>query len=400
MRTKYTLKFYVNKYTEKNGKCTIYGRIRFRQKKNEFATHLTIKPSEWNEEFMQPVNNPFMKRELSKIENDIQNTVNRLEYEQIHIDSKSIKDYYTGKDKIDMGILEYFDRVIKQKSKISSTTHNKYSVLRDDVGKFIKTEYKTKDLDMNRLDYKFLVSFDYYLKSINSKQFNRPLQPATINKKHEYFRTVLRQAYNEDLIRKTPYNFFKIRKPYCPPKSLTMSELNKIINLDLSENEILDRIRDVFLFTVFAGFRYGDAQRLTMDNIIVTDGKYETIYLNSQQKNSIPVSIPVLPKVDEIIRKYEYSSERLILNRILPKFTNAYFNRRIKEIAKLCKIEMNLHHHVGRHTFASTILTENGVSIYEVQKWMGHSSINSTKVYSHVTPSRMKKTAEMLAKAL
>jgi integrase len=179
-----------------------------------------------------------------------------------------------------------------------------------------------------------------------------------------------------------------------------MSELNKIINLDLSENEILDRIRDVFLFTVFAGFRYGDAQRLTMDNIIVTDGKYETIYLNSQQKNSIPVSIPVLPKVDEIIRKYEYSSERLILNRILPKFTNAYFNRRIKEIAKLCKIEMNLHHHVGRHTFASTILTENGVSIYEVQKWMGHSSINSTKVYSHVTPSRMKKTAEMLAKAL
>lgn len=400
MRTRYTLKFYLNKYTEKNGKCTIYGRIRYKQKKNEFATQLSIKPSEWNKEFMQPINNSFIKRELSQIENEIQNTVNRLEYEQIHIDSKSIKDYYTGKDKIDIGILAYFDRVIKQKSKISSTTINKYSVLKNDVKKFIKAEYKTKDLDMKRLDYKFLNGFDYYLKSIYSKQFNRPLQPATISKKHEYFRTVLRQAYNEDFIRKTPYNFFKIKKVFCPPKSLSISDLSKIENLDLSDNEILDKIRDVFLFTVFAGFRYGDAQRLTMDNIIVTDGRYETIYLNSQQKNGTPVNIPVLPKVDEIIRKYEFSSERLILNRVLPKFTNAYFNRRIKEIAKLCKIEMKLHHHIARHTFATTILTENGVSIYEVQKWMGHNSINSTKVYSHITPTKMKSTAVRLAKTL
>lgn len=400
MQAKYTLKFYVNKYTENKGKCTIYGRIRCKQKKNEFATQLTIRPSEWNEEFMQPINNPFIKRKLSQIENDIQKTVDRLEYEQIHIDSKSIKDYYTGKDKVDMGILEYFDRVIKQKSKISTTTNNKYTVLKGDVEKFIKTEYRTKDLNMKRLDYKFLVGFDYYLKTTNSKQFNRPLQPATVSKKHEYLRTVLRQAYNEDLIRKTPYNFFKIIKPFCPPKYLSMSDLNKIENLDLSDNEILDRVRDVFFFTVYAGFRYGDAQNLTMDNIIITNGKYESIYLNSQQKNGTPVNIPVLPKVDEIIRKYESSSERLILNKVLPKFTNAYFNRRIKEIAKLCKIEMKLHHHIARHTFATTILTENGVSIYEVQNWMGHSSINSTKVYSHVTPTRMKNTADRLAKDL
>jgi len=400
MRIRYTLRFFLNKKTLKNGKCKIYGRLRTSGSKNEFTTQIWIKPEDWNHEYMLPYNNPFIKRELSKIESDIQNTVNRLEYEQIHMDSKSIKDYYTGKDRVDMGILEYFDRVIEQKRKISSTTHNKYSVLKDDVEKFIKTEYKTKDLNMKRLDYKFLIGFDYYLKSTKSKQFNRPLQPATISKKHEYFRTVLRQAYNEDFIRKTPYNFFKIIKPYCPPKSLSMNDLNKIISLDLSENEILDKVRDVFIFTVYAGFRYGDAQSLTMNNIIVTDGKYDTIYLNSQQKNGTPVNIPVLPKVDEIIRKYESSSERLILNRVLPKFTNAYFNRRIKDIAKLCKIEMKLHHHIARHTFATTILTENGVSIYEIQKWMGHSSINSTKVYSHITPSRMKNTAEMLAKTL
>ena len=400
MRIKYTLKFYVNKYTLKNGKCTIYGRIRCNQKKNEFATQITIDPSEWNEEFMQPYNNPFIKRKLSQIENDIQNTVNRLEYEQIHIDSKSIKDYYTGKDKVDMGILEYFDRVIEQKRKISATTNNKYSVLKNDVEKFIKTQYGTKDLNMKRLDYKFLVNFDYYLKSTNSKQFNRPLRPATIGKKHEYLRTVLRQAYNEDFIRKTPYNFFKIIKPFCPPKYLSMSDLNKVETVDLSHDVVLERVRDVFIFTAYAGFRYGDAQRLTMDNIIVNDGKYETIYLSAQQKNGTPVNIPILPKVDTIIRKYESSSERLILNRVLPKFTNAYFNKRIKEIAKLCKIEMNLHHHIARHTFATTVLTENGVSIYEVQNWMGHSSINSTKVYSHITPTRMKSTADRLAKTL
>jgi len=396
MRTKYTLKFYANKYTEKNGKCIIYGRIIHKQKKNEFATQLSIKPSEWNEEFMQPVNNPFIKRELSKIENDIQNTVNRLEYEQIHIDSKSIKDYYTGKDKIDMGIMEYMDRIIELKKKTTtSSNHNKYVVLKVNIGDFIWQKYQVKDFNIKRMNLKIITDFDAYLKSIKSKQFNKPLEQDTIAGKHSYFRFVLRQAFNEDYIRKTPYDIFKIKKGIPKIKRLSASEIMKIENLQFKTKKE-ENVRDIFLFSVFTGLRFTQSKTLTMESITTENGEYKRIFIYEQMKNKTLLDIPLLEKAKSLIEKYDQSDARILSNYVLPPVSNSYFNKVIKRITRSCNIPFKMTHHVARHTYATTILMENDVGIYEVQKWLGHSSINSTKIYAKITSVKMNNTASRL----
>lgn len=396
MRTKYTLKFYANKYTLKNGKSIIYGRIIHKQKKNEFATQLTIKPTEWNKEFMQPINNPFIKRELAKIENDIQNTVSRLEYEQIHIDSKSIKDYYTGKDKVDMGILEYMDRIIELKKKTtSSSNHNKYIVLKANISDFIRQKYKVNDIDMKKIDLKLITDFNAFLKSMKSKQYNKPLEQDTIAGKHSYFRYVLRQALNEDYIRKTPYDIFKIQKGIPKIKRLTASEVIKIEELKL-KTEKEENIRDIFLFSVFTGLRFTQSKTLTMDSVTAENGEYKRIFIYEQMKNKTLLDIPLLKKAKSLIEKYDQSDARILSNFVLPPVSNSYFNKVIKKITKSCNIPFKMTHHVARHTYASTILMENDVGIYEVQKWLGHSSINSTKIYAKITSLKMNKTADRL----
>ncbi len=396
MRIRYTLRFFLNKKTLKNGKCKIYGRLRTPLSKNEFATQIWIKPEDWNQEFMLPYNNPFIKRELSKIESDIENTVRLLEVQDIFIDSKSIKDYYIGNDNIKMGVIEYFDKIIKQKKKISKTSESKYTVLKYDIQDFIKSEYKSNDINLKKIDYKFITNLDYYYKSIRSKQFNRLLAQDTIAGKHSYFRHVLRQAFNEDYIRKTPYDVFKIKKGVPKLKYLTRAELDRIIDLNVSHSPTLSKIKDIFLFTLYTGLRYNQAMMLTLDNIIINDGKYERIYIASQEKNKTLLNIPLLEKAIEIIEKYNDSNERLIMNKILPKFSNTYFNKKIKVIAKMCDLKLNLTHHVARHSLATTILGDEKIDIYEIQKWMGHSSINSTKIYSQVTISRMMDSAEKI----
>ena len=396
MRIRYTLRFFLNKKTLKNDKCKIYGRLRTPGNKNEFATQIWIKPEDWNHEYMLPYKNPFIKRELSKIESDIENTVRLLEVQDIFIDAKTIKDYYSGNDNVKMGVIEFFDKIIKQKKKISKTSESKYTVLKCDIQDFIRSEYKSKDMNLKKIDYKFITNLDYYYKSIRSKQFNRLLAQDTIAGKHSYFRHVLRQAFNEDYIRKTPYDVFKIKKGVPKLKYLTRAELESIINLDVSNNPTLSKIKDIFLFTVYTGLRYNQAMMLTLDNIILNDGKYERIYIASQEKNKTLLNIPLLDKAIEIIEKYKDSEERLILNKVLPKFSNTYFNKKIKVIAKMCDIKFNLTHHVARHTLATTILGDEKIDIYEIQKWMGHSSINSTKIYSQVTISRMMDSAEKI----
>jgi site-specific recombinase XerD len=54
-----------------------------------------------------------------------------------------------------------------------------------------------------------------------------------------------------------------------------------------------------------------------------------------------------------------------------------------------------LHFHSLRHTFASW-LVQDGVSLYEVQKLLGHSSIAVTQVYSHLQPEQLHATVNRL----
>jgi len=59
-----------------------------------------------------------------------------------------------------------------------------------------------------------------------------------------------------------------------------------------------------------------------------------------------------------------------------------------KAYVRKADLNPKLHLHSLRHTFA-TWLVQEGVSIYEVQKLLGHSSISVTQVYSHLAASEL-----------
>ena len=66
----------------------------------------------------------------------------------------------------------------------------------------------------------------------------------------------------------------------------------------------------------------------------------------------------------------------------------------------LCDIDFNLTSHIARHTFATTVALENGVSLETVSKILGHSNTNITQHYGKITETRisdeMKKLSERL----
>lgn len=59
-------------------------------------------------------------------------------------------------------------------------------------------------------------------------------------------------------------------------------------------------------------------------------------------------------------------------------------NSYIKEIANINSIKKNLTTHTDRHTFASTVTLANNVSIADVSKMLGHSSIRMTQHYAKI----------------
>ena len=73
---------------------------------------------------------------------------------------------------------------------------------------------------------------------------------------------------------------------------------------------------------------------------------------------------------------------------------NAY----LKEIAGICKIEKDLHTHLARHTYATTVTLSNGVPMETVSKLLGHKKIATTQIYAKVLDSKISQDMAMLMK--
>jgi len=402
MRINYTVIFFLNKRFEKNGKRKIYGRIFYKRKKSEFATNLWLEPEKWNHDLQSATKAPLIMKKLTNMRTEIDEVVDRLKYEKKHIDHKSISDYFLGRHLFDIGVVAYIRYVKKQKMKqvnLSKETPAKYEQLANKLENHIRDTYGVADVDIKKVDHSFVLGFDNYLCSIITKQYKKPLSKISINKIHGFFKTVLNLAYDEEYTRAKPYTRFKLKKVPSIIRYLTIDELRRMMNLDLSEYPKLDRARDVFVFTVYTGLRFGDNQRITMDDLKEVNGNL-FYFLDAQEKTQNPVANPIYPKAQELIDKYKDSAERLIENRIMPKMSNSTLNKWLKVVAQKAGIKQNMHHHMARHTCATTILLENEVSLEMVKEFLGHKNISSTMIYAKVTHTSKIRSMERLVKIL
>lgn len=83
---------------------------------------------------------------------------------------------------------------------------------------------------------------------------------------------------------------------------LNEDELESIIKLDLSDNKLLDHVRDLFILACYTGLRYSDFSRLTKKNIGTHKGR--RVFRLYQQKTNEYLPIPIHPIVEMILKKW------------------------------------------------------------------------------------------------
>ena len=74
---------------------------------------------------------------------------------------------------------------------------------------------------------------------------------------------------------------------------------------------------------------------------------------------------------------------------------SGYWLPQTEKYVRKLGLQENLNYHALRHTFASW-LVQDGVSIYEVQKLLGHADVSTTQIYSHLQPETLHRTVERL----
>lgn len=391
MDTKLKVSFYlIYSKSKLDNTFPIYMRITYSDKKVQLTTGLSVHKNQWNRVTQKIMGNSLevtTKNETLKLlELKVWGVFNTLLRQDKPFTVYSIKSLLMNGGKSNHTILEILDVYVKRMEKLlhkeySPSSLQKYSNTRMRVKSFIKHQFKREDVFFHEVNNSFVMDFLDYLK------VNVGNQQKTIQKHIQRLHTMVNYSVKRGLIEKVPFHDIRV---YVPPKMVTylsQEEVDRIEHTDF-QNERLNIIRDMFIFSVYSGFSYTELKNLHESHLRMIDGVLWVEMV--RQKTERPYKVPLLPKCVELIERYQHHYKRVQHGLVLPLPSNQKFNSYLKEIQDRCSINTTLTCHLGRRTFGSTILLRNNVNIHVISQLLGHSNTSITiKSYLGTVPEMM-----------
>jgi integrase len=219
------------------------------------------------------------------------------------------KDEYAHKQ----GLLKFIEELIENGNRKENTQKQWKQTLRKLV------EYKAatqKEVDFDTIDLDF---YNGFLSFLNREGYSKNSIGGFIKD--------IKVFMNEAVDRKLTHNLeyrnrkFKVLEEQVDKIYLSQNELLKIFDLDLSNNQRLEKVRDLFVVACYTGLRFSDLIQVQSENINAGNQiKIRT------EKTGETVVIPIHKFVREILDKYNGSLPRSI--------SNQKMNQYLKEIAE------------------------------------------------------------------
>lgn len=362
--------------TNQKGLCPLNCRITLNKQRKQFTTGLFVNPNYWDNKIQkvnaQDTNYKFINAQIEQIQIKINNIALLFQLQDENCTLDNIYNKYIGVEiKKKEYVLSYYKQHLDKIKKlvgleIKDNTYNKFVYVGNHLQAFLKWKFKKADHPLEELNLQFLDDFEYYLKT-EKKQ-----EQITINKTIQRLRSPIKQAISEGYLDRDPFILYKSKTVRKTVIFLTTEEL-KTLEETVLQQKRLSTIQDLFIFCCYTGLAFNEMANLERQNIQVGFDDINWIQMK-REKTQRQISIPILPKAQEIIEKY--STEN---NRIFPAISNQKFNSYLKEIAEIIGIEKRLTHHTARKTFASTVLLYNDVPMEIVSELLGHSNMLITQ---------------------
>ncbi len=210
----------------------------------------------------------------------------------------------------------------------------------------------------------------------------------------ERFKKMINLAIKLEWLPTNPFQRFQLKFDKYDRQYLNDREL-KLIEETYFNSDKLEKVKDVFIFACYTGLSYIDIKELRSNQIIKGIDGNDWIYTKRAKTDEI-VKIPLLPKAQEIIKKYKNKPEVIVTGLLLPVYSNQKINSYLKDIVKMCGIKKHVTFHVARHTFATTVTLSNGVPIETVSKLLGHSKLSTTQIYARVIETKISEDMQNL----
>lgn len=273
-----------------------------------------------------------------------------------------------------------------------SLSQNSVSAYVNDIHKLIYfVEENYPDLTPENIK---LVQLRKFVEWMNEKGVSPRTQARTISGVKSFYKYLL----IEEVVENDPTTLLESPKIGRKlPDVLTDEEINRLIDsVDLVKPEGL-RNKAILETLYSCGLRVSELVNLRLSNL-----HFEQEFLKIAGKGEKERLVPISKRAIEDIRKYmvgyrrklkiDKSSENILfLNRRGRKLSRVMIFTIIKNLAVKIKLEKSISPHTFRHSFASA-LVKGGADLRAVQEMLGHESILTTEIYTHLDKEFLKET--------
>ena len=226
--------------------------------------------------------------------------------------------------------------------------------------------------------------------------YDRGITKSSISRKLSSIRGLYNYLIREDITKDNYFNNISNpkREKYLP-KFLKDSELEKLFSVCNDDTPIEQRDTLIIELLCATGIRVSELVNIKIKDInrkeklikVLGKGNKERIVIyNNHTKKALDTYLK-----DGYNYFNKKSSEYLILNKNGNKLSERYIREIINKKVSQASLDIKISPHTLRHTFATDIL-ENGMDLMTVKELLGHESLNTTSIYTHITNEQIKKT--------
>lgn len=246
---------------------------------------------------------------------------------------------------------------------------------------------KKNNIDIKNSNYKIVEEYSKYL-------YKKKLSKRSIARKYSSIRTFYNYLEKKNVLENNIFTLVENpKKEEKLPRFINEYELDKMFEVpDNSPKGQRDRLILELL--------YGTGVRVSeLVNIKINDIDFNNNSIKVRGKGNKDRYVFYGKYCKEAINNYikngrisllnGKTSDYLLLNRFGKNISVVSIRKILNEIINKCSLDIKISPHVLRHTFATHLLNE-GADIMHVKELLGHSSLSTTSIYTHVTNEKIK----------
>ena len=290
METRMSILFYGKKTKNESDKMlSVYLRATINGERFEVSSQRYIEPAKWsaetgkakgNSEEARSINTHLdtLRNKLYDYQQDILQEGNPFTKETLRLKWYGI--YERGRNFIEV-FKQHNDQLTALIGRdCVKETVGKFKTTLDHTVAFLKWKFHVSDIDITKLDYSFITDLEFYLKSEKKCNHN------TTIKYLSNVRKIVNGCIKNGWLTKDPFFGFKMSKKEVVRDFLTGAEVQDLIDKDFN-NDRLNQVRDIFIFSCFTGLAYIDAKRLKRSEISIGMDGERWIFTKRKKTDSV-----------------------------------------------------------------------------------------------------------------